>query len=86
MLNIGFNNYVPIDSIKVIYSYGKDYTHLKKLCNNKELQDKVIDCTMGKKRKSVIFLDDYVVFSIMSTKTLNKRMSEYRKAVVKEEV
>ena len=72
MILIGSENYINIGGITAICDYNSN--PVMRRVKAAEDHDMLIDATNGRKRKSVIFMNDKsVVLSCISTFTLNKR-------------
>lgn len=73
MLNIGLENFV--EKSKILAITGADSAPLKRQRQNAEDQYKLIDCTKGRRTKSLVHLiDGYIVASVNEADTLRKRM------------
>ena len=75
LLHIGTNAYVPTD--KVIAISPPESDPIKRLINQAKDEHRCIQCTFGKKARSVIFTtDDRVILSPTLPETLNERWSK----------
>lgn len=73
MINIGYQQYVERDKVLVITQAGAK--PLVKLRQNLRDADRLIDCTSGRKIRSLIFVQgDYVIASALDPTTLRDRM------------
>jgi len=74
IIHIGFENFVPKEKISMILQI--DSRPVNRLITNANKEQKLIDASHGKKRKSVILTTDgYVVLSHIAAKTLAKRFN-----------
>lgn len=69
LVNVGFNNMVSADRIVVLAGY--DCAPSKRLVQEAKKDGRVIDCTVGKKTKTVIVTDSgHVILSAQETEKL----------------
>ena len=74
-INVGFSNLVCADRIVALAS--PDSAPLKRLIQDSREEGRAIDCTCGKKTKSVIVTDsDHVILSALSPDTLAERLEQ----------
>jgi len=75
VIQVGFNNYVPLDSIRAIgHPSSAPMTRLVSEARNKGL---LVDFTAGRKCKGILILDSgHVILSSLSSDTLAKRVRE----------
>ena len=72
MLHIGYNNYIAKDKVLVIADSNTSPQRRKR--QMAEDLDKLIDCTMGKRTKSLIHLKEgFIVESGITTENLKER-------------
>lgn len=71
LLHIGFRNYVNEDRIHAIVQPNS--APVKRTINNAVDKETLIDCTMGRKTRSVIYTDEYVILSSIATFRLKER-------------
>ncbi|MFB6286764.1 MAG: DUF370 domain-containing protein [Candidatus Bipolaricaulia bacterium] len=75
MLNIGLDNMVSTDEVVAIAR--PDSLPIKQLVNASDEQNKLIDLTRGRKRRSVIVTKSgYVILSPLRTPTLAERFTD----------
>lgn len=73
LLNIGFNNMVSADRIITVAS--PDSAPIKRLIQDSRDYGRVIDCSCGRKTRSVIITDsDHVILSAIQAETLVGRL------------
>ena len=73
LLNIGFNNMVSADRIITVAS--PDSAPIKRLIQDSRDYGRVIDCSCGRKTRSVIITDsDHVILSAIQADTLVGRL------------
>lgn len=73
MLHVGYRSYIVKDKVLAITSL--DSSPLKKRKQMAEKENKLIDCTKGKRADSLIHLvDGFVVTSAINAETLAERM------------
>lgn len=73
MLNIGYNNQVPIEQIIAIVD--SDSAPIKRLIVRAKDLGKLYDCTKGKRtRSAVVTVEDDVYLSAFTTDSLANRM------------
>ncbi|MBS1716727.1 MAG: DUF370 domain-containing protein [Armatimonadetes bacterium] len=74
LLNVGFSNFVVAD--KVIALVGSDSAPMRRLVQNLRAEERIIDCTLGRRTKSLIFTSDgKVVLSAITQETLARRLA-----------
>lgn len=72
-INIGFSNLIAAERIVALAS--PDSAPLKRLIQDSREDGRAIDCTCGKKTKSVIITDsDHVILSALPPETLAARI------------
>ncbi len=72
-LSIGFNNYISTE--KIVAIAGTNTNPIKKAIRQAKSDNRLIDCTMGKKVKSAIFMDNgSIVLSAIAPLTLAQRL------------
>ncbi len=72
-LSIGFNNYISVE--KIIAITGTNTNPIKKNIRQAKSENRLIDCTMGKKVKSAIFMENgTIVLSAIAPLTLYQRL------------
>ena len=75
MIQVGFDNYVPVDSIRAVGHPGP--APMTRLVNDARNKGLLIDFTAGRKCKSVLILDTgQVVLSALSSDTISRRVRE----------
>lgn len=73
LINIGFNNMVSADRIIVVAS--PESAPIKRLVQDSRDYGRVIDCSFGRKTRSVIVTDsDHVILSAIQAETLVGRL------------
>ncbi len=73
-VNIGFSNMVSAERIVALAS--PESAPVKRLIQDSRESGRAIDCTCGKKTKSVLITDsDHVILSALSPETLNERIA-----------
>ncbi|MBT9546541.1 MAG: DUF370 domain-containing protein [Candidatus Sericytochromatia bacterium] len=73
MLNIGYNNQVPMDQIIAIVA--SDSAPIKRLIHRAKDTGKLFDCTKGKRtRSAIVTIDDDVYLSAFTADSLANRM------------
>lgn len=73
MLNLGYNNQLPVDRVIAIVS--SDSAPIKRLINSAREKELLHDCTEGKKtRSAVIATDDSVYLSAFTADSLSNRL------------
>ena len=74
-INIGFSNLVAAERIIAVAS--PDSAPMKRLVQEAREESRVIDCTSGKKTKSVIVTDSgHVVLSALTPESVSERMGD----------
>ena len=77
-LNIGFNNFV-IDE-HVISIVVPDNAPAKRLREDAKNRDALIDATAGRKKRSIIIMDNgYIILSSVNVETLIQRIEQNEK-------
>ena len=72
-INVGFSNLVCAE--RIIAVAAPDSAPLKRLIAEAREEARAIDCTCGKKNKSVIITDsDHIILSALSPETLSARL------------
>lgn len=73
-VNVGFNNIV--NAARVVSVISSDSAPAKRLIQDARDMGRVIDCTSGRKTRSVLITDsDHVILSAIQTETLSDRLS-----------
>ena len=73
MLHIGFENFIPLDDIELIAGNPLAANNKKRIAEAK-VNNKLADCSAGRKTKSVIYMQGgNIVLCAISSKTLNDR-------------
>ncbi len=73
-INIGFSNMISVRRIVALAS--PDSAPVKRLVQDSRESGRAIDCTCGKKTKSVLIMDsDHVVLSALPPETLSERIA-----------
>ena len=73
-VNVGFNNIV--NAARVVSVISSDSAPAKRLIQDARDMGRAIDCTSGRKTRSVLITDsDHVILSAIQTKTLSDRLS-----------
>ena len=73
-INIGFSNMISADRIVALAS--PDSAPVKRLVGQSTENGRLIDCTCGKKTKSVLIMDsDHVVLSALPPETISERIA-----------
>lgn len=79
MLNVGHNNYVNIEKVTAITNATSD--PIVKLIQRAREEGRLVDCTQGRKRKSIVVMDSgTIIVSSVDTPTLMKRFMDAKKA------
>lgn len=74
-LNIAYENY--INPARILAVTGADSSPIKRLIAETKENGMLIDCSQGKKTRSVIFLDsDHVVLSALTAEALVLRLQK----------
>lgn len=74
-VNIGFNNLVSAD--RVIAVSSPDPAPMRRIVQDGKEAGKVIDCSAGKKTKSVIITDSgHIILSALTAEALEERLNE----------
>lgn len=73
-INIGFSNMISAERIVALAS--PDSAPIKRLIGQSTEGGRLIDCTCGKKTKSVLIMDsDHVILSALPPETLSERIA-----------
>ena len=73
-VNVGFNNIV--NAARVVSVISSDSAPAKRLIQDARDMGRAIDCTSGRKTRSVLITDsDHVSLSAIQTETLSDRLS-----------
>lgn len=73
-VNVGFNNIV--NASRVVSVISSDSAPAKRLIQDARDMGRAIDCTSGRKTRSVLITDsDHVILSAIQTETLSDRLS-----------
>ena len=73
-INLGFNNMVLDERIVAVVS--PESAPAKRTVSEAKEQGRIIDCTGGRRTKSVIITDsDHVILSALSTEALGNRLN-----------
>ena len=73
-VNVGFNNIV--NAARVVSVISSDSSPAKRLIQDARDMGRAIDCTSGRKTRSVLITDsDHVILSAIQTETLSDRLS-----------
>ncbi len=74
LINVGFNNMICADKIVALVSF--DSAPSKRLVQDSKDNGRAIDCTGGKKTRSVIVTDSgHVILSALETEKVANRVS-----------
>ena len=74
-INVGYNNMVSADKVVALVSF--DSAPSKRLGQDSKDGGRAIDCTGGKKTKSVVIMNSgHVVLSSLETERLAERVSD----------
>lgn len=74
LINIGYNNMVAQD--RVIAVITPDSAPSKRLIQDAKENGRAIDCTSGRKTRSIIITDsDHVLLSAIQSETISNRLS-----------
>lgn len=72
-VNVGFNNILNADRIVAVI--GSDSAPSKRLIQDAKDMGRAIDCTSGRKTRSILVMDsDHVILSAIQTDTLAARL------------
>jgi len=72
-VNVGFNNILNADRIVAVI--GSDSAPSKRLIQDAKDMGRAIDCTSGRKTRSILVMDsDHVILSAIQTETLAARL------------
>ena len=73
LINVGFSNLVSAE--RIIAIAAPDSAPLKRLIAEAREEARAVDCTCGKKNKSVIITDsDHIILSALSPEVIAARM------------
>ena len=73
-VNVGFNNIV--NAARVVSVISSDSAPAKRLIQDARDMGRAIDCTSGRKTRSILITDsDHVILSAIQTETLSDRLS-----------
>lgn len=73
-VNVGFNNILNADRIVAVI--GSDSAPSKRLIQDAKDMGRAIDCTSGRKTRSILVMDsDHVILSAIQTETLAARLA-----------
>lgn len=73
-VNVGFNNIINAERIVAVI--GSDSAPSKRLIQDAKDMGRAIDCTSGRKTRSVLVMDsDHVILSAIQTETLSARLA-----------
>ena len=76
-INVGYNNMVSADKVVALVSF--DSAPSKRLVQDSKDTGRAVDCTGGKKTRSVVIMNSgHVVLSSLETEKLASRVSEDR--------
>ena len=72
-VNVGFNNILNADRFVAVI--GSDSAPSKRLIQDAKDMGRAIDCTSGRKTRSILVMDsDHVILSALQTETLAARL------------
>lgn len=75
-INIGFGNMIAAERVVALIS--PDSAPAKRLVQESKESGRVIDCSGGKKTRSVLITDsEHVILSAVQTETISARLSEH---------
>ncbi len=75
VINIGYGNYIKTD--KVICVVAPDSAPIRRMVQTAKDEGKAIDATCGKKTKSVIIMDHYMlILSALVPETIANRLKQ----------
>lgn len=73
-INIGFSNMISAD--RIVALAAPDSAPVKRLISQSVESGRVIDCTCGKKTKSVLIMDsDHVILSALPPEAISERIA-----------
>ncbi len=73
-INVGFNN--VINAERVIAVTGAESSPAKRLIIDAKSSGRAIDCTCGRKTRSIIIMDsDHIILSALQNETISARLS-----------
>lgn len=74
-INVGFNNMVSAD--RIVALIGPDSAPAKRLIQDAKDSGRAVDCTSGRRTRSVIITDsEHVILSAIQTETIAARISD----------
>ena len=74
-INVGFNNMVSAD--RIVALIGPDSAPAKRLIQDAKDTGRAVDCTSGRRTRSVIITDsEHVILSAIQTETIAARISD----------
>lgn len=74
-INVGFNNMVSAE--RIVALIGPDSAPAKRLIQDAKDSGRAVDCTSGRRTRSVIITDsEHVILSAIQTETLAARISD----------
>lgn len=74
-INVGFNNMVSAE--RIVALIGPDSAPAKRLIQDAKDSGRAIDCTSGRRTRSVIITDsEHVILSAIQTETVAARISD----------
>lgn len=77
LLHLGFGSYIPIRNVELITEMKPTVTTLRRIIDNAREKNMVVDCTRGRKLRSVVLTSaGFVYFSNATAKTLRDRYHE----------
>ena len=73
-INVGFNNMVSLD--RIVALIGPDSAPAKRLIQDAKDTGRAIDCTSGRRTRSVIITDsEHIILSSIQTETVAARIA-----------
>lgn len=73
-INVGFNNMVSVE--KIVALVASDSAPAKRLVQDAKDTGRAIDCTSGRRTRTVIITDsDHVILSSIQAETITQRIS-----------
>lgn len=74
-INVAYDNFINRERILLVTA--ADSSPIKRLIGEAKENGMLIDCSQGKKTRSVIFLDsDHLVLSALSPESVNERLAK----------
>ena len=74
LINVGYNNMVNFDRVVAVVS--SDAAPSKRLVAEARAAGRAIDCTSGRKTRSVVIMDsDHIVLSAIQNETISGRLN-----------